>query len=108
MQLYASYLKERENAELIAYDWGFAVYKFFPDYCYLQDVFVQEGRRTEGLGVRLEAEVIAAAKKANLKWLYGSIDPQTKFATSMMQIMLGLKYKLSHTNGGLIYMKKEI
>lgn len=108
LRLYAAYLKEREGMELIERPYGFATYKLEHDHAYLQDIYVLPADRKGGRGVELEQAVILEAKKARLNVLYGSIDPRAEFATDMMNIMLKLNYKLSHVQGDLIFMKKDI
>lgn len=108
MKLFADYLLERENAHLLAYDFGFAVYKLLPDHCYLQDIFVVPSERQNGRGVQLEAEVIEVARKAGLKVIFGSVCPSTPFSTEMAKIMFKLNYKLSHCEADIIYYKKDI
>lgn len=106
--LYAKYLKERESAELLEKDWGFATYKLGPDYVYLQDIYVDESERQSGKGVELMNEVAEIARAKGIKTLLGSVDTGAPFATTMMTIMIKQGFKLMSCSGNLIYLKKDI
>jgi hypothetical protein len=53
LDLYKQYLAEREGSYLVARPWGFAVYKFEPDFVYLQDIYVVPAERKNGRGIEL-------------------------------------------------------
>lgn len=106
--LYAQYVIERERAEIIEQDWGFAVYKLHKDHVYLQDIYVIEQERKNGRGVELMNEVASRAKMAGLTQMIGSVAPSTPFADSMLKIMQGLGFKLLSASEDMVYLIKEI
>lgn len=108
MSMYAQYIKERENVELIQRDWGFVTYKVEPEYIFIQDMFVVPEERQNGRGVQLEAEVITLAKKLDFKFIIASVDERANFAETMKNIMSDLNYKKVARDGSLIYYKKEV
>lgn len=108
LDLYKQYLEEREGAHLMAYDWGFAVYKFEPEFVYLQDIFVAPQFRESGLGVRLEQLVIEKALEKGYTAIVGSVVKSTKFGPQMHKIMLGLGYEEFKEVDGTTYYIKAI
>lgn len=106
--LYVQYVEEREGAEFVEHEHGFAVYKLQSDHCYLQDIFVEPEYRQSGLGVELMNKVIAVAKGHGHTKLVGSVVPSTPFGDKMIKIMLGLDFKLLSSSQDIIYMVKEI
>lgn len=108
IELYKQYLAEREGAHLLAHDWGFAVYKYGADHVYLQDIFVIEAARDTRKGTQLMMEVAEIAKAKGITLMYGSIDPRTEASSRMMKVMLHLGFLLSHNQGDLIMLKREL
>jgi GNAT superfamily N-acetyltransferase len=106
--LHSQYVMEREGGHLIEYSWGFAIYKLYPDSCYLQDIFVVEEERKNGRGVQLLNEVVEIAKQKGLHKLAGSVVPNTPFGHTMLTIMLSLGFKLHAAQQDIVYLMKEI
>lgn len=108
MSLFAKYIKERENAELLQHDWGFATYKVGPDYIYVQDFFVDKEERKNGRAQQLMIELIAVATEAGKSSLIGSVDPKDPNSSTMTSIMFSRDFKLISCDGTLIYLKKDL
>lgn len=106
--LYAHYIKERENAETLEREYGFAIYKLEKDHVYLQDVYVIPSRRGEQLGTALLQEVESIAKVKGLPKMYTSIVPSTQLATNTMKIVLNLGFKIHSSNNDIIFLSREI
>lgn len=106
--LYAQYLRERENAEVLEYDWGFAVYKMAPDHVYLQDIYIVPAERNADRGQELMQEVAAIARTKGIKTMFGSICPSAKNSAKMERIMLHLGFELDSCGHDIIYYKKSI
>ncbi len=106
--LYSQYLKERENAEVLEYDWGFAVYKMAADHVYLQDIYVVPKERANDRGQELMQEVAAIARMKGIKTMFGSISPSAKNSAKMERVMLHLGFELDSCGNDIIYYKKSI
>lgn len=106
--LYAQYVKERENAEVLEYDWGFATYKMAKDHVYLQELYVVPTERKNGHCKQMYEDVLKVAKDAGIKVMYGSVVPSTPFGNSMYKIMLDYGFKLHSSSTDIVYLKKDI
>lgn len=108
MDLYRKYLEEREEAHLLDYEWGFAVYKYGKDYVYLQDIYVVPEQRQNKLGIHLMNEVAKEAKERGCVNMIGSVKPSAPFAKEMHEIMYKVGFKLFKSEKDFVYYIKEI
>lgn len=106
--LYAQYVEEREKAQVLEKDWGFAIYKLLDNHVYLQDIYVVPHERKNGKGVELMHEVADIASKAGLNIMVGSVVPSTSFGAQMLRIMLGLGFELLSSSENIVYLKRNI
>lgn len=107
--LYAMYIKERENKEIIESDKGFVTYKFFDNgECYIQDIYVIPSERKTGLSTKMTDEVAQIAKEKGCNALLGSICIDDKAASKNMQIWLNYGFKIHKNMGPMIYLRKDI
>lgn len=67
MNLYAQYLKERENKELIEKEFGFCIYEMAKPFMYIADVFVSKENRKKGHAADFVEEIKQIAKEAGCK-----------------------------------------
>jgi len=108
MDLYRAYLKEREGAELIAYEWGWCSYRVEADHVYLIDIYVVPEERQAGRGVQLLSQVENVALEFGKPAVLGSIATNVQGADKMYKIMNGLGFKIHSSDKDIIYMIKEI
>jgi GNAT superfamily N-acetyltransferase len=106
--LYAQYMRERENAEVLEYPWGFAIYKVAPDHVYLQDIYVVPQERDNNRGQDLMEEVAAIARSKGIKTMFGSIVPSAKGSARMEHVMLHLGFELDSAASDIIYYRKKL
>lgn len=107
--LYAQYIKERDDKDIVEYDNGFATYKIYDNgECYLEDIYVTPDQRKTGLAVKLTDEVVQIAKEKNCKLLVGSVCVDDKNATKNMKIFLTYGMQIYKNMGTLIFLKKDI
>ncbi len=114
MSLYADYIREREGFETIEDDKGFATYKFNYTrdcdghcYCYIRDIFVKPEFRRSRAASHYADLISEKARLADFTHLLGSVYIDEEGTTSL-KVLLGYGFKLSHTDGNLIYFKKEL
>ena len=110
MSMWADYLKEREGKEVVELEGGFAVYKITPKdkSVYLEHIYVQPGLRRSGLASRMADQVSKKAREKECSIMYGSNEPTVPGATESMLAQLKYGFKLSHLEGKLIVLSKEL
>ena len=109
MELYAQYIKERENMSLVHVEHGFATYKKIDaDTYYLVDIFVEKGFRRNGIASSLSESVKQIALNDGAKRLLGSVDITSNGVTESMQAILSDGFRYSHSAGNGIFFLKEI
>lgn len=110
MELYAQYIKEREGRDVIVKRWGFISYLIDAanSVCDIDSIFIVAEFRRDKAGSTLADEVVEIAKARGCTILQGYNDPETEGSTISMKAMLAYGFKLSHLQGRLIVLRKEI
>lgn len=108
MNLVCEYFKEREKMECIADEKSFINYQIEGENCYSRDCFVLPEFRREKIATKLVDQVAEIASKAGCKLLWGSVSLKAENNSESMQAMLYYGFKLSHSSGEMIYLKKEL
>lgn len=109
LSLYAQYIKEREDKEVIESDEGFATYKIFSNgECYLQDLYVIPEKRKSGLAIEMTNKVVEIAKEHGCHTLVGSVCSEDKSATKNMKIFLTYGMQIHKIIGNMIFLNKKI
>lgn len=107
--LYAQYIKEREEKDIIESDEGFATYKIFDNgECYLQDIYVIPAMRKSGLATEMADKVVAIAKEKGCHTLIGSVCLDTNNTTRNMKVFLAYGMQIHKVIGSLIFLTKKI
>lgn len=109
MSLYADYLRERTNDEILESDQGFATYRFTDDKTvYIVDIYVVPVDRDRGLASDIADSIVGIAKQRGCTRLLGSVVPSTKGSTTSLQVLLGYGMKLESSGQDFILFSKEI
>jgi ribosomal protein S18 acetylase RimI-like enzyme len=109
MSLFADYIKEREDKEIIESDKGFATFKIFDNgECYLQDIYVIPKYRETKIATEMADKVFAIAKERGCKLLVGSVCTEDKNATKNMKVFLAYGMQIYKNIGNMIFLNKEI
>jgi GNAT superfamily N-acetyltransferase len=109
MSLYADYLKEREDKDIIESDKGFATFKTFDNgECYLQDIYVIPSERKSGLATEMTNKIVAIAKERGCSLLVGSVCVDDKNATRNMKVFLAYGMEIYRNVGTMVFLKKDI
>lgn len=107
--VYAKYLKEREDKDIIESEKGFATYKIFDNgECYLQDIYVIPDERKSGLATEMTDKVVEIAKERKCNLLLGSVCTNDKYATRNMKVFLAYGMEIYNNVGTMIFLKKDI
>lgn len=63
MNLYAEYIKERENLEIIKHEKGFLTYRVEDDHLFISDLYITPSARGTGVARELSDRAYEIAKK---------------------------------------------
>jgi len=106
--LFAAYIKERENEEVLMSAHGFATYKLEPEYVYITDIYVVPEKRQSGLASELANKIANRAKSHSVNMLIGSVDLNANNPDQSIKALHGYGFKFNHQDGSMLYFKKEI
>jgi GNAT superfamily N-acetyltransferase len=101
-------VKERKGAEVLEWDHGFATYYVNPPNCYIESIYVDPEHRQADYASHMADEVVKRVISKDCSVLLGSVDPGGNGSTTSLKVLLGYGFKLSHIEGPLIIMKKDI
>lgn len=112
--MYASYLRERENKEILETEQGFAIYGYncvlgvdFP-HCYIADIYVRPEFRQTGAARKMADQIASQAKVSGFKIMLGSVDGNAKGKHESLLVLIAYGMKLFTISGTLIWFSKEI
>lgn len=108
MSLYADYLKERSNREIIEDDKGFATFYINGDTAYIEDIFVKKEYRKSGAASNYADQIVVIAKERQCKKLYGTVIPSANNSTISLKVLLGYGFELDNCLNNIIVLKKDI
>lgn len=106
--LYAQYIKEREEKEIVENEFGFATYKIYGDAVYIEDIYVVPAMRKTGMAKTIVDQICFYAKEKGAKKVFGSADVTAQGATESIQFLLAFGSAVHSVSGNLIYFSKEI
>lgn len=108
MSLFAEYIKERTDKDILENDKGFATYYFINDSCYIEDIYVKPEFRQSGEASNLANEIVKIAKDKQCNRLIGSVVPSAKGSTSSLKVLLAYGFQLDSSLNDFIVMSKVI
>lgn len=108
MSLYAQYIKERLNKEIIETEKGYAVYFFIQDGVYIEDIFVSPDHRHSHEAARMANEIADIARKQGYTKMYGSVKPSANYSTDSLKVLIAYGMKLKEAGPDAIIMVKDI
>lgn len=107
--LYAQYVKERENLDIVESEKGFATYQIYDNgECYIRDIFVAPEFRNTKLTMDMQKQINDIAKTKDCKLLVGSVCLDTNNASKSLQILLNDKWQMYKIIGNMIFVKKDV
>ena len=106
--LYAAYVKERENKDIIESDKGFATYIFMEDGVYIEDIYVHPEYRKTDIASAMADEIAHIARGKGLKKLYGSVVPTARNSTASLKVLLAYGFTLQNSSNNFIWFSKDI
>lgn len=108
MSLYAQYIKEREDFDIIESDKGFATYKINPPEVYLRDLYVKPDYRQSDCAARLATEVASIALDQGCTIMTGSVMLGTKGADDNTKWLLQWGFKMRSANSNFLIFEKGL
>lgn len=108
MDMFAEYIKERENKSVYQTEHGFAVYQISGTECYIQDIFIKEQSRNKDNAREIADAVCEIAKSNGCKTLTGTVAPSLNGSTKSLGMLLHYGFKLHSCREDFIILVKEI
>ena len=109
MSLFADYIKERENKNIIESDNGFATYSIYDNgECYVQDIFVRSDMRGSKLAASMTNQIAEIARNSDCHTLIGSADINDKNCSKNIKSMIEYGMIVYKTVGTIIFLKKDL
>ncbi len=110
MSLYAEYLKERTNDEIIEVDEGFATYRYIDNgtTVYIVDIYVRPECRKYGHAAALADLIAKTAKTNGCTSMIGTVMPSSNGSTDSLKVLLAYGMKLDKAIDNGIIMRKDI
>lgn len=108
MSLFAEYIKELKGKSIIEDEKGFATYFAIPGGMYIEDIYVKQAYRKDGIASYYADEIVKEAKKLGLNKLYGSVNPSNNNSTISMKVLLSYGFKIDSSANDAIVLSKEI
>lgn len=105
---YGKYLFEREGAEIVEDNNGFATFKVTGDVCYIMDIYVVPEKRKFNVAGGYADQISDIAKLRGCKRLLGTVSPAAKGSTTSLKVLLGYGFTLDSSDSNMIYFFKEL
>jgi ribosomal protein S18 acetylase RimI-like enzyme len=108
--LYAQYLKEKTNDQILETEKGFATYRYLDGdkSVYIVDIYVLPEFRKSHAASNLADQIVVEAKQRGAKELLGSVVPSTKGSTQSLKVLLGYGMSLKSSAQDFIVFTKGI
>lgn len=110
MSMYAAYLNERTNDEILETEKGFATFRYLNDFktVYIVDIYVRPDFRKDGIAGALADTIVEMAKASGATELLGTVAPSAKNSTDSLKVLLAYGMKLHSATSDCIIFRKDI
>lgn len=107
--MWADYKREREGKEVLEWKDAFTVYSYPGEgLCYIEDNYVCPKKRKSGIAAAMANEIVIEAKEKGCHTLIGSVDVKSKAPGTNMKVLLAYGMEPYHTEGNVVYFRKQI
>ncbi len=106
--MWKAYIKEREGAEILELEHGFAIVRPLQDCLYLQDIYVVPEMRKTGYGRQILEIVEETATKMGFDKVLGSCSPGAAGSTVSIKAILACGFELESSDKDIIYLVKKL
>lgn len=109
MSLFADYLRERTNTQIIEIPQGFCTYKFMEDNTiYIEDIFTLPEFRRSNVASQLADQVCDIGREKGCTHVIGSVVPSAKNSTASISVLIAYGMKVDRSMNDFIVFKKEL
>ena len=108
MSLFAEYIRERCNKEIIETEKGFLTYFFIPAGVYIEDLYIKPDFRHSHEASKMADKVAEIAKARGVTKMYGTVMPSANNSTDSMKVLIAYGFKIDSAEHNAIVMVKEI
>lgn len=110
MSLYAEYLSERTNDEIIETAHGFATFRYLNEgkSVYIMDIYVKPEHRKTNLAADMADVIAKLAKAKGATEMLGTVVPSAKNSTTSLRVLLAYGMTLQSSTNDLIVFRKDI
>jgi len=108
LSIYADYMKEVYNKEVIESANFLIVYSFNEEVFYLEDFYIRSEFRDKGFGKELMETIISMAKVKGCKKLLGSVSLLCNYKDENMAKFLKFGFKIQSLGSDIIFLIKDI
>lgn len=109
MSLYADYLRERTDDQIIETELGFVTYRFLNEkQAYIIDIYVVPEHRKLGAASGMADMVVEIAKRRGCTELIGTVVASAKGSDISLKVLQGYGMTLKSHSDSCIIMGKEI
>jgi len=112
--MYARYLKETENKEMLQTEHGFLTYGFncvpgvgFP-HVYIQDLWVKPEARKTHVATEMADKVADIAKEKGCRLMFGSVNVKANNPDTSLKVLQSYGMRLYSTSNDAIWLFKEL
>jgi len=106
--LYAKYIKERENFDVLETDSSFLTYKIKENSCFIGHAYVEKSARKKGGLRHIINDLSIIAKRNGCETITGAIDLRDSGASVTLLASLKIGFKVFQAESGVILIAKKI
>lgn len=112
MSIYAEYLREKTDDEIIETSEGFATYRYtdhntIPS-VYIVDIYIIPNKRRTHAASAIADSIVELARKNGCLKLLGSVVPSNKNSTDSLRVLLAYGMTLDSSSNDFILFKKDL
>lgn len=100
--LYAKYIKERLDHEIIENESGFITYKINGNECFIADMYVDQDKRKNGIGTDLLTELKCIVIENNAEYITAHVHQFDKAAPNTLAASFKRGFKIHSANNNVI------
>lgn len=108
MNKFAKYIKERKNAELYEDENGFFTYRVLGEDFFIDDIFVLEEKRNNGIGKLYSDKIDNLSKESGCKRNICTVCVRADNYLESFKFIQKMGYTVDKTENVLIYLIKEL
>ena len=109
MSLYADYLKERTNDNILETEHGFATFRYLNEkQVYIIDIYVIPQFREEGIAARMANAIGMEAKSVGCTEMIGTVNLGTNNTKQSLIVLMKYGMDLLRAENNMIILKKDL